>query len=117
MDQRLKQALDFANLRNSFEVQKKTAKEKLNSKLTYGHASGIFKIDQTLICFVDFLILQGRTTDVPLIDSNGNPVLVSDLNIFKDEILDRYFSGCLAYFNEIKELKKNRSIEKLVGYE
>jgi hypothetical protein len=117
MDTRLKQSLEFSNLRNSFEVQKKTIKEKLDAKLTYGHAGGIFKIDQSLICFVEFLISQGRTADVPLLDSNKNPILVSNLNEFKEEILDRYFAGCFDYFNEHQELKKTRNIEKMVGYE
>jgi hypothetical protein len=117
MDDRLKQALDFANLRNTFELQKKTLREKLNARLTYGYSGGIFIVDQTLICFIEFLISQGRFNDVILLDSNNNPVLISDLTQFKNEIIDRYFSGSLEYYNEIQKLKRNRSIEKMVDYE
>jgi hypothetical protein len=117
MDERLEKALEFANFKNSFEIQKKTLKEKLSSKLTYGYSGGIFKIDSTLICFVEFLLSQDRNSNVLLMDANENPIMISNLVEFKEEILDRYFSGSLEYFNELQEMKKNRSVGKLVGYE
>jgi len=117
MDDRLKKALDISNIRNIFEIQKKTISERLESKLTYGYGGGIFKIDTNLICFVEFLVSQGRLSNVPILDSNNNPILVSDLEEFKESILDRYFSGCFEYFNELESLKKTRSIEKMIGYE
>lgn len=116
MDERLKKALDISNYRSSFELQKKTIKEKLKSKLTFGYNGGLFKIDRDLICFVDFLIKNGRESNVPVLDSNSNPILVEDINQFKIEILDRYFSGCNSYFEDLEKLKKNRSVEKLVGF-
>lgn len=116
MDERLKKALDISNYRNSFELQKKILKEKLESKLTFGYNGGIFKIDSTLICFIDFLLSNNRDFDVPVLDFNGNPILISDLKSFKEDILDRYFTGCNDYFNGMSDLKKNRSIEKLVRY-
>jgi hypothetical protein len=116
MDERLKKALDISNYRNSFELQKKTAHEKLDAKLTFGYNGGIFKIDSTLICFVNFLLENNRNSGVPIIDLNNNPILITDVKLFRDNILDRYFTGCNEYFNEINDLKKNRSIEKLVGY-
>jgi hypothetical protein len=33
---------------------------------------------------------------------------------FRDQILDRYFSATLEYFEQYQKLKKSRSIEKLV---
>jgi hypothetical protein len=117
MDERLKKALDFSNFRNTFEIQRKSFREKLDSSLTYGYGGGIFKIDSQLICFVEFLISKGREIDVPILDINKNPVLIKDLKKFQTDILDRYFSGCLDYFNQIEELKRNRSVEKLIDYE
>ena len=86
MDDRLSKALEFANYRQTLAIQRKTLKEKINAKLTYGHSGGLFKINRELIVFVQMLIDQGRIENVPLIDENGNPVLVADLQIFKDEI-------------------------------
>ena len=33
---------------------------------------------------------------------------------FRDEILDRYFTSTLEYYNQYQEIKKSRSIEKLL---
>ena len=86
----------------------------MDAKLTYGHAGGIFKINQSLISFVQMLIDQNRISSVPLIDSNDNPVLIEDLIAFRDEILDRYFSSSLEYYEEYQKLKKSRSVEKIL---
>lgn len=114
MDDRLSKALDFANFKYTLAIQRKTLKEKINAKLTYGHASGIFKIDRSLISFVQMLIDLERTSNVPLIDDNGNPVLIPDLIKFRDEILDRYFTATLEYYEEYQKIKTSRSVEKLL---
>lgn len=114
MDAQLKQALDFANYRQIFSIQKRTLKEKIEAKLTYGYNGGIFKIDRILIVFVQMLIDQGRTQGVPLLDSNDTPIMIDDLLTFKDEIVDRYFTATLEYYEQHESLKKSRSVEKLL---
>jgi hypothetical protein len=114
MDDILKKALDFSNYRQTLSIQKRLLKEKIDAKLTYGYNGGIFKIDHTLITFVQMLVDQGRKNDVPLLDSNNNPILVNDLEKFKDEIFDRYFSSLYEYLEKDNEIKKSRSVEKLV---
>lgn len=115
MDDQLKKALDFANYRQTFSIQRKTLKEKIDAKLTFGYNGGLFKIDRSLITFVQMLIDQGRTSGVPLIDSNENPILVDNLPAFRDEILDRYYTSTLEYFEQFQQLKKSRSVDKLVN--
>lgn len=114
MDERLSKALDFANFKYTLAIQRKTLKEKIDARLTYGYGSGIFKIDRSLISFVHMLIEQGRTSNVPFVDDNGNPVLVDDLTKFRDEILDRYFTSVLEYYEEYQKIKSSRSVEKLL---
>ena len=114
MDERLRKALDFSNFRHTFSIQRKILKEKNEARLTYGHAGGIFKIDMSLITFVDMLINNGRKNDAPLLDSNDNPILINDLEEFKNEILDRYFTSTLEYYKEYEKVKKTRSLEKLL---
>jgi hypothetical protein len=114
MDDQLKAALDFANFRQSFSIQQKTLKEKIQAKLTYGFNGGIFKINQELISFVQVLLDKGRKTGVVLLDQNDNPVLVDDLNKFQDEIMDRYFTATNEYLEAWQQLKKSRSVEKLL---
>jgi hypothetical protein len=60
------------------------------------------------------LVDQGRIEGVPLIDSNENPILIENLEDFRDEILDRYYTTTLEYYEQYQELKKSRSVEKLL---
>jgi hypothetical protein len=115
MDDRLSKALDFANYRQTLAIQRKTLKEKIDAKLTYGHAGGIFKIDRSLLVFVQMLIDQGRNENVPLIDSNENPILIPNLEDFKNEILDRYFTATYEYLEEYQKIKSSRTVEKLLN--
>jgi hypothetical protein len=114
VDDQLKQALDFANYRQTFSIQRQTLKEKIEAKLTYGINGGIFKIDRSLISYVQMLVDQGRIEGIPLIDSNDNPILIDNLEDFRDEILDRYYTTTLEYYEQYQELKKSRSVEKLL---
>lgn len=114
MDERLQKALEFSNFRQSLSIQRKQLKEKIDSKLTYGHNGGIFKIDRSLITFVQMLLDQGRKENVPLIDVNENPILISDLESFRNEILDRYFTTTYEYFEEYQKIKNSRTVEKLL---
>jgi len=114
MDETLKAALDFSNFNQTLNTQRRLNKEKLESRLIYGHGGGIFKIDRSLIVFVQMLIDQGRIENVPIVDINDNPVMVPDLEKFRDEIFDRYFSATTDYLNEFNKIKKSRSVEKLV---
>jgi hypothetical protein len=117
MDERLKKALDFSNYRQTLAVQRRSLNEKMQAKLTYGHNGGIFKIDRILVTFVSLLCSEGRTSGVVLLDQNENPILVEDLEQFKTEIFDRYFSVTSDYQQEYEKIKKSRSVEKLVDYE
>lgn len=114
MDEQLKKALEFSNYRQSFSIQRKILKEKVDAKLTYGYNGGIFKIDKSLLSFVQMLVDQGRTSGIPLIDVNDNPILIDDLIKFRDDIFDRYFVSAFDYYNDYEKLKKSRSIEKLL---
>jgi hypothetical protein len=114
MEDQLKKALDFSNYRQTFSIQRKTLKEKIDAKLTYGVNGGIFKIDRSLISFVQMLVDLGRSKDVPLLDINDNPIVIPDLELFRDEILDRYFVSTLEYFDEYEKIKKSRTVEKLL---
>jgi hypothetical protein len=114
MQEQLKKALEFSQYKQTLSIQRKLLKEKIEAKLTFGFGGGIFKIDRTLITFVQMLVDQGRPAGVILLDQNENPILVEDLESFKDEILDRYFTSTNEYFEQYQALKKSRSVEKLL---
>lgn len=114
MNEQFTKALEFSNYRQTFAIQKRTLKEKIDAKLTFGCNGGIFKIDRSLISFVQMFVDQGRTDNVPLIDANENPIMIEDLEKFRDDIMDRYYETTLEYYTEYQELKKSRSVEKLL---
>jgi hypothetical protein len=114
MDTLLEKALEFSNYKQTLSIQRKALKESADAKLTYGHQGGIFKIDRNLITFVQFLVDQERTENVVLLDTNDNPIMVSDVIKFRDEILDRYFTATAEYHQEYEKLKKSRSVQALV---
>ena len=115
MDQQLKAALDFSNYQQTFSIQKKVLKERIAAKLTYGFNGGLFRIDRTLLTFVDMLCAKGRTSGVILLDANENPVLVDDLEVFREELFQRYFEVTNEYFDQYQKIKKSRSVEKLIS--
>ena len=115
MDDVLKKALEFSNYRQTLAIQRKTLKEKINQELTYGVNGGIFKIDRSLISFVQMLVNQGRVADVPLLDINDVPIMISNMETFRDDIMDRYFSSLYNYYEQDQILRKSRSVEKLVN--
>ena len=115
MDQQLKAALDFSNYQQTFSIQKKVLKERIAAKLTYGFNGGLFRIDRNLLTFVDMLCAKGRTSGVVLLDANENPVLVDNLEAFREELFQRYFEVTNEYFDQYQKIKKSRSVEKLIS--
>jgi hypothetical protein len=114
MDEILQKALDFSNYQQTVNLQRKNLKEQVSSKLIYAHNGGIFKIDRELLVFVQTLINLERTSGIVLLDINETPILIEDLVYFKNEIFDRYFSSTLDYYEKYQEIKKKRSVEKLI---
>lgn len=114
MQEQLKKALEFSNYKHTFSIQRKILKEKIEAKLTYGINGGIFKIDRQLLTFVQMVLNEGRNTGIILLDINENPILIDNLEDFKTEIFDRYFTATNEYFENYQNLKKSRSVEKLL---
>ena len=61
------------------------------------------------------LCTKGRTSGVVLLDANENPVLVDDLEVFREELFQRYFEVTNEYFDQYQKIKKSRSVEKLIS--
>lgn len=114
MDSRLEKALSFSNFNKTLNLKRTVLKENFDAKLTVAYNGGIFKAEREIITFVQMLIDQNRTQNIPLLDINDNPILVEDLEEFKNLLLDRYFEMLLAYYQEYQKIKRSRSVEKLV---
>lgn len=114
MDSRLEKALSFSNYNKTLNLKRTTLKEKSDANLTLAYSGGIFKSEKSLIVFVQMLIDQGRADNIVLLDVNDNPILVEDLNDFKNLLLDRYFQVTLEYYQEYQKIKRSRSVETIV---
>jgi hypothetical protein len=111
MESTLEKVLEFSSYRKNIELQKKILKDKLLSDLTIGYEGGMFRIDQSLITFLQFLIDNNRIDQVPVIDINNNPVMISNTISFRDHILEIYFFSTNHYLVEFEKLKSKRSIQ------
>lgn len=113
MSEKLTKALEFSNYRTTLNNQHEILKAKVTTLLTYSNNGGTFKIDQSLISFVKYLIDLGEEQFV-LIDVHENPVMITDPAEFLDEITSRYFEATNEYHVEYTKLRKNRSVKKLL---
>lgn len=113
MDERLQKALDFSNYMVTYNNQKRTLEEKYNQDLLYYHVGSQFTVGRELINFC-YTLLATDNTEVILIDDNGAPVQISDLEEFHNNILDVYFTASNEYYSEFVSLKTKRSTAKLV---
>jgi len=114
MDQRLAQAIEFAEYRHLLSIKHQALKEKLESNLIFGYSSGLFNINIDLINYIDFLIRSERHNNIVLLDSNKNPIMIENLKDFQETILDRYHSSLHEYYLEYESLKKQRSNKQLL---
>ena len=114
MDQRLKKAIDFSNYAVTLSNQKRILNEKFKESCVYYFNGSQFTITQEIIGFCQAL---AHNTSIILIDDNGIPVKIDNLLSFTADIIEIYTNASNEYLDEYNELKKSRSVEKLINYE
>jgi len=116
MDERLKKALDFSNYMQTLNNQKRLLLEKYQDDLIYFYNGSQFTVTRELLTFVSAMIFN-KHTEIVVVDSNNIPCCINDLSSFYNEILNTYTTASNEYYAEYDQLKKNRSVEKLVDYD
>ena len=116
MDERLKKALDFSNYMVALNNQKRLLTEKYQENLIHFYNGCQFTITKELINFVKLLLDNHQDDVAVLIDDNGIPTIVEDVQNFYNQIVDVYFESSNDYHAEYMKLKNQRSVEKLVDY-
>lgn len=114
MDERLAKALSIANVMITLNGQKRMLKERFLENLIVYKNGSQFNVTTQLLTFVNMLITQGHDTNVVLIDDNSTPVKIENLSEFYEDILDVYFRASNDYQLKYDELKKQRSVERLI---
>lgn len=114
MDERLKSALDVSKSLITFNTQKRLIKQKYLEDTVY-HIDGYsFNIDRELINFLNTLVQLEALTEIVILDNFDNPYMITDVKSFRDKIIEIYFEKTNQYYHDYINLKKNRSISKMV---
>jgi spore germination protein GerM len=113
LDERLEKAMESAKYRVTLFNQKENCKLKFKQSLTFSKNGGVFKVDESLISFVSTLISRGSESTI-LIDTNGNPIHITDLNEFFDDIVDRYHQATNDFLIDFKKIQASRKIAPMM---
>jgi len=116
MDVKLEKALDFSNYMVTLNNQKRLIHEQFQQNLVHYFGGGQFSVTQQLISFCQSL-LSLEQEDTVLVDDNNQPIFVPDLSTFTSDILNVYATASNTYLTEYEKIRKNRSVQGLVGDE
>ena len=115
MDERIEKAFAVANYMATLSNQRRIILEEFNQKLVYYVNGGTFKVGPDLINFTKNVLEMGHNSDVPFIDSNNFPILITDVQSFYNNIVDSYFQAINDYSVKFAEIKSKRSVKDIVG--
>ena len=116
MDERLEKALDFSNYMLTLNNQKRLLAEKYQESLIHFYSGSQFTLTRELITFVSAMI-SAEQDEIVITDDNNIPCMVENLEDFYGEIVSKYTNASNSYYTAYADLKKNRTVEKLVNYE
>jgi hypothetical protein len=107
----LEKALSFANYQTTLTQQKNIIKQRFDDACIFPWNGGLFQIT------LEFLggIKAVENVAAWLIDMNGNPIWVPDIEFFYQSAHKQYTDAVNFYGTAYEELKKQRSVNKLVG--
>lgn len=113
MEERLSKALEFANYRLTLNNQLKKVKDQAEGMLMYAKNGGTFTINDSLICFLDYLD-RSKMKEATLLDDNKNPIYIEDISTFLKEITARYFEVTNDYLKEYQTIRKSRNVRSIL---
>lgn len=113
MDDRLKKALEISDLMVTLNNTKRILKEQYAEKLQYYQNGGRFVVTRDIITFVKTLIDLNQISAV-IIDVDGEPVSIDDLQTFLNTIVSIYTEASNFYIVEYQKLIKNRTIDGIL---
>lgn len=111
MDERLKQAIEHANYRQTLGIERQRLKDKALAELVIAYNGGIFTCDKTLIGFINSIKDYGAAT---ILDDNDYPVEIEDLQVFSEKVISTYFEVTNRYLSDYNIVRQKRTAAKLV---
>ena len=97
MDERIEKAFEVANYMATLSNQRRVILEEYNQKLVYYTNGATFRVDYNLINFAKNLVDLGHTEDIAFVDANNQPVIITDVHDFLDNLLSVYFEAVNEY--------------------
>ena len=114
MEEKLQKALEFANYRQTLNNQLHKTKVRAEGSLLISKAGGTFKINQELICFLDYLVRQDMD-DAVILDIHNMPIQIIDVASFLKEVTTRYFEVANDYSKEYQRIRQSRNVKSILG--
>ena len=114
MTTNLDKAFELANLMTVVANQKRALKEEFEQATLYFYNGGTFTADRLLISFLFAIKTTTQSNMFVVIDDNGNPIQIEDLNKFFDDIVNLYAQSSNAYLTGYQTIKTHRSISNIL---
>jgi len=115
MDERLKLALESANMMVTFNNQSHLLKQEYKESCLYHKDGRRFTVNRELINFLSTLIQRSLTEDIVIMDDSETPYMISDVADFLEKIFDIYVESSNDYYHKYTQLKNSRSMTKILG--
>ena len=85
-------------------MAKQNALQKAESRMVIAHEGHLFRADANTICTVKTLMDYGKS--FTLLDTNGNPVIITDPQSFLDRLIARNQESLNAYHSTYKTFER-----------
>lgn len=115
MDDRLKEALAFANYRLTLQTQRKNIDARVESMLLLNYNNYVFKVTQELIGYVSAQVSLTPKKVLYIADSIGNTSSIDKSKEFLKKLLETYDKAMQLKWDEQQKLKKARATKTVVG--
>lgn len=114
MDQRITDALAFANYRLTLQTHRQNILARVEAALLVSYQNAIFRSSPELISFVG---IQAARSNQPLYvdDTTGNTQCIEDANEFLEFLIRAYDTAYSLKHQEQEKLKTSRTPSKIVG--
>jgi len=116
MDERLEEALKFAEYRTTLNNQLDQLKHRVEVELLHSVNGGTFPITLELINFTKLLI-TAKKKEIVLLDKNDTPILIDDIKLFHKTIFDKYIAATNMMHEEFTTLRKKRTVKSILDIE
>jgi len=114
MDDKLKNALEFANYSHTLHNQKQLIKQKFIDDCVFYHNAGKFTVNRELLVYCGYCQQWNRNIPVILLDDNNIPIEIKDIDKFTIDILKLYKKSSEEYHNAYQKLVGNKTVKGLI---